>query len=249
MNKLRERIGDIDQKLRFYLEVKRYKAAEKLLQEALDNFGEVAILHNLRGLCFHQQSKFKEAIDSFRAAVDVNPAYTEAVINLAISYADLGDYEEAYNWYRKAQEGPNSEISTEPNTGYRGCDSLILGRIANKHVDTGSSYVLSGFLDKACDEYEKALALFPNMPDVTIALAELLIKLNQNEKAKLHLFEFDKRFPPDTRVYNLLGLIAFKEGDYITSKNRWRQSQDIQPTDSSSKAMLRCLDSMNTNQA
>ncbi|MFW7378170.1 MAG: tetratricopeptide repeat protein [Oligoflexus sp.] len=234
MSDLRERLKNIEEKLDLYLSVNRFQAAEKLLKESLAELGELANLHNLLAVTYHRQSKFQEAIESFEKAIELNPRYIEAALNLAVTYCDLGLYEEGERVYRTAQE--------QVQVGKSQVSSLITGRLANLHNQTALAYEHAGLFQEALKEYEKAIQLYPHMPDILIKIARLEYQQGRPDRAKTYLLEYERRFSPEPAVYNLLGLIALSEGDIVAAKNRWLKSQDLNPEDRLSRSYLRCLD-------
>jgi tetratricopeptide (TPR) repeat protein len=234
VSELRERLKSIHDKIELYLSVHRYQAAEKLLQDALKEHGQLANLFNLLGVTYHQQSKFDDAIAAFQKAQDVNPRFIEASLNLAICYADLGLYDDAETTYRQAQDQVHQQETQ--------LSSLITGRLANLHNQTAQAYEQAGLMQEALNEYEKALQLYPQMPDIRFRVASLERQSGRRDRAKSHLLEHERRFPPDPAVYNLLGLLAFEDGDFVTARNRWLKSQDLNPEDRLSSSFLRCLD-------
>lgn len=231
---LRERLKSIEEKVDLYLGVNRFQAAEKLLRSSLNELGDLANLHNLLGVTYHRQSKFREAIESFEKAIKQNPKFIEPMLNLAVTYCDLGLYEDGEKMYRTAQE--------QIQDGQSQVSSLITGRLANLHNQTALAYEQAGLAQQAIKEYEKALDLYPHMPDIVIKLALLEHELGRSDRAKTYLLEYERQFSAGTDVYNLLGLIAYQDGDLSGAKNRWLKSQDLSPEDRLSRSYLRCLD-------
>lgn len=234
MTTQRERLKAIEAKVDLYLSVNRFQTAEKLIQDSLQEFGNFANLYNLLGMTYHRQSKFQEAIKAFEQALEANPKFIEAALNLSITFCDLGLYQEGEQVYRQAQDQLQSDKSQ--------LSSLITGRLANLHHQTAEAYEQAGLKKEALKEYEIALNLYPHMPDVLMKLARLELKAERPDRAKGHLLEYERRFSPDPAVYNLLGLIAFEDGDFVTAKNRWSKAQDLNPEDRYSRSYLRCLE-------
>lgn len=234
MPDLRQQLKNVEEKVDLYLSVNRFQAAEKLLRESLREFGNLANLYNLLGVTFHRQSKFQEAINNFQEAISLNPKFIEAALNLAITYCDLGLYEEGETVYRSAQE--------QVQDGETQISSLITGRLANLHNQTALAYEQAGLYQEALKEYEKAINLYPHMPDIMMKIAQLEFQQGRSDRAKTYLLEYERRFSPTPAIYNLLGLIAYHEGDLSTAKNRWLKAQELNPEDRLSRSYLRCLE-------
>ena len=231
---IRDALREIQEKVDIYLSVERYHVAEKLIQDALKELGELANLYNLLGLTYHRQSRFNDAIRSFERAREINPAFIESTLNLAITHLDLGLYDDAESYYKQAKaslEADDSQLS-----------SLLVGRLANMHAETARAYEKVGLIADAIKEFEKATALYPNMPDIIFHLAQLEIQNGRHDRAQGHLIDLEQRFSPDPQVQNLMGVIAYHNGDYVEAKSRWRKAQEIHPEDRLSKSYLRCIE-------
>lgn len=234
MSSIRGKLKDIEEKVNIYLSVNRFKAAEDLLLDSIDLLGEVANLRNLLGLVFHKQSKFPQAITEFKKSLEINPEYIEPALNLTITYCDLGLYQQGERQYDIVK-------SQHKEDGARSIPSLFRGRLANLHCETAEYYEKSGLMHEAIKEYEKALSIYPRMPDKVFALARLEYEVDQLEKSKVRLREFTNNYSPNTNVYNLLGLIFYKEGDFSSAYNHWTKSQELNPDDRTSRSLIRCL--------
>ncbi len=233
---LREKLKDIQDRVNLYLSVNRFQSATTLLTESMEELGDLANLLNLLGVAYHRQSKFSQAISSFKKALALNPHYIEAALNLSIVYCDLGLYDQGYSEYQKLSSSYSPHTNIPP---------LVLGKIANLHCQTAHSYEESGLYAEAQREYEKALTIFPKMPDQIMRLAELEYTMGQLAKAKSRARELIDKFAPNAESYNLLGLISYREGDYVSSRNYWMKAQEIQPEDRTSRTLLRCLNEIN----
>ncbi|SME89869.1 tetratricopeptide repeat protein [Pseudobacteriovorax antillogorgiicola] len=233
MPSIRAKLREIQEKVSIYLSVNRFGAAEKLLHESIEELGALSNLHNLLGLTFHRQSKFGLAIQQFQKALELNPKFIEAGLNLTILYCDLGLYQQGEQQYQNLNQTFAS--------GSRQLPSLFLGRLANLHCQTAEYYEKAGLRVEAIKEYEKALSIFPSMPDKIYSLASLEYEVGHLEKAKARLREFSGKFAPNTNVYNLLGLIHYREGDYTNAHNYWTKSQEINTEDRISRSLIRCL--------
>ena len=234
MPSIRVKLKDIQERVNIYLSVGRFGAAEKLLQDSIEELGDLANLHNLLGVTYHKQSKFSQAISEFQRALELNPKFVEAGLNLTILYCDLGLYEQGEHQYQSLK-------LVFPTNESRQLPTLFLGRLANLHCQTAEYYQKAGLKVEAIKEYEKALSIFPSMPDKILSLASLEYDVGNLEKSKSRLKELSDKFAPNTSVYNLLGLIHYREGDYTTAHNYWIKSQEINTEDKISRSLIRCL--------
>ena len=240
MSTLRDKLKDIQERVNLYLGVNRYQSATQLLLDSMEELGELANLLNLFGVTYHKQSKFSQAIKAFKKALSLNPDFVEASLNLSIVYCDLGLYDQGNSEYHRLKS-KYQDAARLP--------SLILGRLANLHCETARFYEKSGLCAEAIKEYEKALTIYPNMPDQILRLAELEYSMGQLAKCKSRVKELIEKYAPKAAAFNLLGTIAYREGDYISAQNYWMKSQEIDPDDRSSRTLMRCLREIDQNPA
>jgi len=72
-----------------------FTGSESILQEALRRLGPSAPLFNELGALYAQQQKFRLALREFQQAVQVDPTFEEASLNVILLLCDLGRYGEA----------------------------------------------------------------------------------------------------------------------------------------------------------
>ena len=75
----------------------------------------LADVHDMLGVICHSRGNFAQAEHHFERALAINPSYTEAALNLAVTYNDRGKYEAAREVYarirghaRRQPAGPRS---------------------------------------------------------------------------------------------------------------------------------------------
>jgi tetratricopeptide (TPR) repeat protein len=226
----RSELNEIFSKVELYLSVSRFDAAEKLLNATLSDYGPLANVHNLLGVTYHKQSKFLEALKQFNSALEANPEFVEAALNLAATLCDMSRYDEAQNVFSRLRERVNPK-KKQPG--------LVLGRLANQHARNGQSYEESAMYAEAIQEYRKALSLFERMPDVQLALAKLYVQVGQVNKAKTEFEEIVKQYPEMGDAHTWLGILYFKLGRKDQAKRQWEQAQQANPNDLSARALIK----------
>jgi tetratricopeptide (TPR) repeat protein len=224
---------EVKNKVLFYLGMQRYDAAEKLLKATLTEFQKNAALFNLLGLTYHKQSKFPEAIKQFKTALQINPNYIEAALNLVGTLCDVSKYEEAREVYGSLSATMNEQLKI-PN--------LIVGRLANQHAENGRVYDQAGLFDRAIAEYKKALDLFPKLADVRFELARLYLQEGILDKARSELESLIAVYPDMNKALNLLGVIYFKAGRQDLAKTAWSRSAQSNPDDATSRILMRATE-------
>ncbi|HEY5955759.1 MAG TPA: tetratricopeptide repeat protein, partial [Polyangiaceae bacterium] len=96
-NRLSKAMEDHERQLlllgREYFEHGDYEKAEYSLRQVLakaDNFADV---HHMLGIIAHNGGDFAKAETHFERALGINPNYTEAQLNLMVTYNELGKYD------------------------------------------------------------------------------------------------------------------------------------------------------------
>ncbi|MFQ5586760.1 MAG: tetratricopeptide repeat protein [Thermodesulfobacteriota bacterium] len=141
-------------------EEKNYSEAQYNFEEVIkvkDNFADI---YNLLGVIYQMNGRIDEGINMFKRALEINPAYTEASLNLSIAYNEKGDFELAEQVYSSAKErGEGGEESSY-------LDPYVKGKLANMHAELGAIYRDLAFYREASEEYKKALLLRPEFADI-----------------------------------------------------------------------------------
>jgi tetratricopeptide (TPR) repeat protein len=231
-NIYRQEILEIQKNANLYIKLGRYDAAEKILKNTLREYGSIANIHNLLGLTFYKQSKFSKAIVEFNKALATNPDFIEAALNLAATLCDVSRYEDAAAIFAQLQTGITHQ-KKQP--------TLILGRIANLHVESGKAYEECGMFSDAVQEYRRALSLYDKMSDVRLRLSKLYMKLSHYDKAIRELELLIKIDHNHCESHTLLGLLYYRLQKNDLAREHWNQVQLIDPYDVASKAYLSIL--------
>lgn len=161
---------------RKYLESKSYARAEQCFQKILKSGARYADVLNMLGVIYHIEGKFNNAIESFQEAVDINPNYVEASLNLAILYNDLGEYKKAKELYGRLQKRQTSND----------LDPVVKAKLANMHAMIGDTYRKAGRFAEAIEEYKQALKLCPTFADIRTKLG---LSYRDNKQKELSLKE------------------------------------------------------------
>ena len=115
----------------------------------MESSAEVAYTN--MGLFYQNKQMYKEAIEEYKKALELNPKYPLAHNNLGILYKKSGRFDEAIKEYETA-------ISLDP--GY-----------LNPCYNLGLLYLERGQLDKAAEYFEKALTINPDFTEAKDKLA------------------------------------------------------------------------------
>jgi tetratricopeptide (TPR) repeat protein len=94
---------------------------------------------------------------------------------------------------------------------------------AFEHFVNGHLFELSGDLQRAVAEYQKAKSLQPDAPEIRITLAEAYLRMKEWEPAKTELWLVE---PKDTRIYTLLG-DCYRASDQVDTA-LWAYGQAVE---------------------
>src|SRR5450432_118921 len=86
---------------REHYQKREFDKAEALLRQVLDKNDRLADVHDMLGVICHTRGNFAQAEHHFERALNINPSYTEAALNLAVTYNDRGKHEAARKIYAR----------------------------------------------------------------------------------------------------------------------------------------------------
>lgn len=213
---------------------REFEKAEQMLRMVLEEEDRYADVHDMLGVIAHSRGNFLVAERHFERALEINPAYTEAALNLAVTYNDRGKYEKAREVYARIKVGPAGTA--------QGLDPFARGKIANMHADLGQAYQDAGLVREAIGEYEKAVGLCPHFADLQTKLGALLREINDLPSARAR-YEAALQAKPNYVPARLqLGVILLAIGDASGAEEHWKHVISLEPDNSQAKMYLRMLE-------
>jgi tetratricopeptide (TPR) repeat protein len=225
-----DRVREILNRGREHYAAREYDRAERLLSELAREKLEYADVYNMLGVIYHQQGRVTDAEEMFKEALRINPAYTEAALNLAVTLNDLGKYREAKDIYQRAM--------TASRNAPRSLDPFARGKIANMHADIGAAYHAVGLFEDAAREYERALTLCPAFVDIRTRLGTTFRDMG-NMAAAIREFERVKAENPKFVAGRLhLGLSYYAQGRRSEATEEWQQVLVMAPESKSAQMYL-----------
>jgi tetratricopeptide (TPR) repeat protein len=210
---------------REHYQKREYDKAEYLLRQVVAKTDRYADVFDMLGVIAHSRGDFVLAERHFEKAVAINPNYTEAQLNLMVTYNDLGKYDAARRVYQSIRHRSGGEGAKE--------DAFAKGKIANMHAETSQAYQDAGMIPEAIVELEKAVGLCPQFADLRTRLGVLLRDTGNADRAR-EQFEAAKQVNPryvQARV--LLGVLLLSTGD---SEAATREFQDVLELDADNKS-------------
>jgi tetratricopeptide (TPR) repeat protein len=209
---------------------KEYARAESYLSQVAAEGVPYADVYNMLGVVHHQAGQFSKALSCFEEALRINPAYTEAGLNLAVTYNDMGKYQEAKTIYLSALTQ-----STRPGGKL---DNFVLGKLANMYADIAEVYAAAGAFEEAIAEYRRALNLRPTFVDIRLKLSQALRDHNQPADALRELKTLLGQNPDFLPARIQRGLVEFSLGQTDDAVETLRAVLDDSPDNSRAKLYL-----------
>jgi tetratricopeptide (TPR) repeat protein len=219
---------------------REFEKAEQMLRMVLEEEDRYADVHDMLGVIAHSRGNFLVAERHFERALEINPAYTEAALNLAVTYNDRGKYEKAREVYSRIRVGPAGTTN--------GLDPFARGKIANMHADLGQAYHDAGLARDAIREYEKATELCPHFADLQTKLGTLLREANDLPAARARYEAALQAKPSYVQARLQLGVTLLAMGDPAAAEAAWREVIATDADNSQAKMYLRMLERSRASQ-
>lgn len=217
-----------------------YSGALSEIKELLKKHEGFADVHNMKGLILYNLGRRDEASVAFDAALQINPAYSEASLNLVVIYNELGEVDKAQHVYELAKKAVNLK-AVAGRENY--LDPYVSGRLANMHAELGAIYKDLGLSDKAVYEFKSALEMKPGLVDVLTQLGivyrdmkDFSMSIKMLEEALIHNPKF-------TGARLQLGLTYYVMGDLPRAKGEWQKITREAPNDKMANMYLNFLKS------
>jgi tetratricopeptide (TPR) repeat protein len=225
-----ERTREILNRGREHYAAREYDKAERCLAPLAQEQLGFADLYDMLGVIYHQLGRLGDAATMFQEALRINPAYTEAALNLAVTYNDLGKYREAKEIYQRAM--------TASKNAPRNLDPFARGKIANMHADVGAAYHAIGFHEDAVREYQRALALCPKFIDIRVRLGTTFREMGDLAAAARELEAVKAENPNFANGRLHLGLSYYALGRRAEAAAEWEQVLALAPDNKSAQMYL-----------
>jgi tetratricopeptide (TPR) repeat protein len=209
----------------------RYDEAEVLLLEIVKHTPLYANIYNMLGFIYSRRNAPDKAVEVFRQALSINPGYTEARLNLAITLADMGAYNEALQEYGLAKEREEAKAPTLPTHAQ--------ARLASAHADLAKAYQELGLYPQAVEQYEQAIALAPNFPDLHCNLARCQMEAGNGEKAQTSLERALELHPTYADALVQLGLLYYQRRETPKAVSHWEKALASDPANVLAQIYLR----------
>ena len=221
---------------REYYANREYDKAEPFLLKVAETEAGFADVMNMLGVIYHDRGQVQAAREYFEKALALNPRYTEAALNLAVTYNEQGLYEEARRIHAQA-------TLLAPGEGLK-IDPFARGKISNMHADLGQAYAELNLPDKAIAQYREALDLSPGFADVRTRLGQLLKDSGRLDDAQVELERVKRDRPRYVPARISLGATYFAKNDKAAARAEWSEVLEIDPENRTARMYLRMVDQL-----
>lgn len=213
---------------------KKYDSAIIYLENVIKDKEGFADVYNMLGLLYFNKSRHEDAIRSFKKALEINPKYMDASLNLTVVYNELGQLDQSSGVYEKAKN-----LSGSGNASY--LDPFVKGKLANMHADLGTIYKDLGMYADAADEYRKGLRLKPEFMDIRINLGTVYRSMKEYGKSISELNEAVRLNPRYAEPVTQLGLTYYMMGDVDMAREQWGRALALRPDDKKAQMYLNLI--------
>jgi Flp pilus assembly protein TadD len=162
--------------------------------------------------------RFAQAIDSYRAALELDPGHAPTRNNLGVLLADEGNLAEAIREYREA-------LRAEPD-------------LADAHFNLGNALRATARLNEATAHYRRALRLEPTFAEAHNNLGEVFASERNVEQAIVHFREALRLRPESADAHSNLGAALGLQGKFDEALSHFREALRIEPDHARARANL-----------
>ncbi len=221
---------------REHYENHEYDQAEEYLVKVAQKASNFADVMNMLGVINHDKGEIGIAQQFFEKAVAINPQYTEAALNLAVTYNEQGQYEDAKRIF--------AHVATLKDTKKKAIEPFARGKLANMHADLGRAYNELQLTDKALAQYREALLLCPDFVDIRTRLGKIMRDAGDIEGACEEFEKVKSQKPNYLPARISLGVTYFALANREAAKNEWEAVMELDPENKTAEMYLRMVDQL-----
>jgi tetratricopeptide (TPR) repeat protein len=213
--------------------VQDYYGAVHLLESVVDSGRAFADVHHLLGVSLSLLGQAQRALRELERALELNPRYVEALIHRGLVLNELGRTDEAEQAFSRAAANLDQQRAGLPGP--------VAAQLANRHGDLAETYAGAGALDRAIEEYQRALELGPDFHDLRYRMARVLLDAGRVLEAREALEQVHRARPAFIEAQAALGLAHYLSGDADGAREVWQACLAQRPENARVEAYLAML--------
>jgi tetratricopeptide (TPR) repeat protein len=211
-----------------------YHGTIHLVEELVEQGRAFADAYHIIGLSYELVDQPERALEAFDAALKLNPRYVEAHMHRGIVLARLGREQDAALAFAEAKASGGED--------WGGLPAHHAAKLANKHAELGEAYALAGALNRAVEQYQRALELGRHFHDVRYRLGRVLLDAGRSLEAREELEQVAEARPDMVEARAALGLACYLSGDPRSARRIWEAVAEDHPQDRRATAYLSMLE-------
>lgn len=188
---------------------REFRMARRELERGLHADGSLTEYYNAIGTTYYLRGSYKRAVAFYRKAVEIDPTYGKAHINLAFKYAERGEVEEAVRELRIA-------LRIHPD-------------YADLHYNLGLWHLDGNQLAEAEKEFSKALELNTDYLVARNSLAYTLYRLGEYDEALKQYRQVIDGGLMSADIYTNVGVIHFSRGECREAEENLEKALNLSP--------------------
>ncbi len=160
-----------DQLIRIKLSLNHIESALKTAEKALGLFPNQASLYYYIGVCYHQTKQWKNALDYYKQALDLE--IDDNVNSKSQILSSIGDVYQQLKNFKQSEEAYNSSLSLQPHNSYTLNNYAYYLSLRNEHLNLAEEMA------------KKATTIMLNNASYEDTYAWVLFKLKKYAEAKI----------------------------------------------------------------
>lgn len=190
-----------------------YKISEPILNQLILQNTRNPEVYQMLATIYYDKGQFNKAIKTFKRALEIDPAYTDASVGLSIILNDLGKYEEGKQIFQDAQKLLDRKSGK--------MDPYIEEKLASKHEELADIYFQYKQYNEALEQLFKAQKLSARKAEIVLRMTDCFIKMGDTERAIRELRSLIKEYPQLTQVRLKLGIIYYNMNHLAEATEQW----------------------------
>jgi tetratricopeptide (TPR) repeat protein len=219
---------------RSLIEAGKYAEAVRTLETAAHRQPAFPDVHNLLGIALSLLGEPLRAESHLQRALELNPNFAEAHLNLAILLFERNAYAVARDHLREFDR-------LVRGTG-EGFPDPALDDLATRHASLSDRYRAYGMLEEAERQMREAVRLRPGYGDLRLRLARVLFERAKLDEAAEQLDVLQHQSPKYEEAYLLRGRLELARGNSDAARIAWSHVRRG-PAATQARAFLDGLDS------